>query len=429
MQITSHFFLNFSLLTIILFAALIWAERYVRLSNRKIFYIFWIAIMLFVCFQFSYHPNSEYFFDLRMIPVVLGGLYLGIGPLLIILVIILRAFYGINYGFFLHTGLYLMLGILFWRIQPFFWKLAPPKRICYSVIVTLIISVLTISAMEIMTTIENHFDAWFAFLAIPALGVGMTAYIIEFVMKNTKMQRKMIQAEKMDAVEQMGAAISHEIRNPLTAAIGFVDLLKDPSLPASKRIDYLAIVRDELESAERVIQNYLTFSKPALHLVEEIHIKTELQKVINMLKPTANQNSVEISEEFALLGSIEGDRQKFHQCFLNVMKNSIESMPRGGYLHIETQYTKSHIKIIIIDNGIGMSEEQIARLGEPYYSTKGAKGTGLGMMVVFSIVRAMKGTIQVKSKPSEGSVFTFTFPAYNLSQLNKMHNSKYRGKL
>lgn len=153
------------------------------------------------------------------------------------------------------------------------------------------------------------------------------------------MRENLVRAEKLEAVEQMGAAISHEIRNPLTAAIGFVQNFAGTAAATAEKGEYLSIVKAELESAEQVIQNYLTFSKPSLDKIEEINVKKELMQVMNILKPTANQNSVEINAHFALLGSIKGDRQKFHQCFLNVIKNSIEAMPRGGQLYIETHYS------------------------------------------------------------------------------------------
>lgn len=265
---------------------------------------------------------------------------------------------------------------------------------------------------------QNRFDAWFAYLIIPPLGVFMITYVFEFAKRNLDIRENLVRAEKLEAVEQMGAAISHEIRNPLTAAIGFVQLLQEQRLPPRKRVEYLSIVKAELESAEQVIQNYLTFSKPSLDKIEEINVKKELMQVLNILKPTANQNSVEINAHFSLLGSIKGDRQKFHQCFLNVIKNSIEAMPRGGQLYIETHYSSSQITIEIKDTGVGMTPEQLQRLGEPYYSTKGSKGTGLGMMVVFSIVRAMDGNVRVKSEVDKGTVFSFTFPNYK-SELHK----------
>lgn len=87
-------------------------------------------------------------------------------------------------------------------------------------------------------------------------------------------------------------------------------------------------------------------------------------------------------------------------------------MPDGGELHVKTECTKDLMLIRIKDNGVGMSKEQLKRLGEPYYSTKGSRGTGLGMMVVYSIVRAFNGDIRVQSEVGSGTEFTFTFPRY-----------------
>jgi two-component system sporulation sensor kinase B len=223
------------------------------------------------------------------------------------------------------------------------------------------------------------------------------------------MSQQLIKAEKLKAVEQMGAAISHEIRNPLTAASGFVQLLQDDYLSRQKRKEYLSIVKEELISAERVIQDYLTFAKPSLETFEELNVKGELRQIINILQPLANQNSVEILTDFSVIGFIKGDQQKFRQCFVNVLKNGIEAMPNGGYLSITSEYTQNNVTIRVKDTGIGMTSEQLERLGEPFYSTKGKNGTGLGMMVVYSIVRAMDGNIWVESELGVGTTFHFEF--------------------
>ncbi|QVY62252.1 sensor histidine kinase [Cytobacillus gottheilii] len=419
MEITTHFFFNLSLLIIVLFFSLVVARKLNYTTVPKFGALCCVMFMLFICIQLSYKPHPEFHYDLRIIPIAIAGLYIGIGPIVAVLAIILRGFYGLDEGFLLHTILFTIFGLITWFHYSSFWKLPASKRINYSILSTIMFSLISLLVIELTIIVENRFDLWFAYLVLPALGVGMIAYTIEFVLHNADIQKKVILTEKMEAVEQMGAAISHEIRNPLTAAMGFVHLMKEPAISPKKRMEYLSIVKEELESAERVIQNYLTFSKPSLGYIEEIPVKTELLKVINILKPSANQNSVEITTNFAILGSIEGDRQKFHQCFLNVIKNSIESMPRGGHIYIYTHYTKTHIIIEIEDTGVGMSQEQIQRLGEPYYSTKGSKGTGLGMMVVFSIVKAMKGTIKVESEINQGTIFTFTFPTYNHSSKNE----------
>ena len=196
----------------------------------------------------------------------------------------------------------------------------------------------------------------------------------------------------------------------LTAASGFVQLLNDDYLPRHKRREYLSIVKDELSSAERVIQDYLTFAKPALVSIEELNVKNELKQIINILTPMANQNSVEIVTDFSVIGFIKGDRQRFRQCFINILKNAVEAMPNGGHLYIETHFSKDYVTICVRDTGLGMSSEQLERLGEPYYSTKGKNGTGLGMMVVYSIIRAMNGFIRVESEIGAGTTFRIKFP-------------------
>ncbi|MCH1627006.1 sensor histidine kinase [Ferdinandcohnia quinoae] len=415
MEITKHFFFNLSLIIIVLFIGLIWSERKRNLTISKWEAYIWCVALLWTCFQFSYQPTPNFHFDLRLIPVLIGGLYLGIGPILSLTVIVIRAFYGIDSGFYATILLYLPLAFILWRSYPRFWRKSPSKRICLSIIIAIFLSILNALGMEFFTPPANRFDAWFAYVGILPIGIGIISYIIEFVSNNLYLRQTLIKSEKLQAVEQMGAAISHEIRNPLTAAMGFVQLLKENNLPRLKQKEYLSIIKEELASAEQVIQDYLTFSKPSLETIERLNVKQELNQVINILKPTANQNSVEIITNFEMVGSIEGDRQKFHQCFLNVLKNAIESMPRGGQLFVETQYHKSQLTILVRDTGVGMTIDQLERLGEPYYSTKGSKGTGLGMMVVYSIVKAMNGAILCESEIGVGTVFKFTFPTVPLS--------------
>lgn len=419
MEITKHILINLSLLIILLFIGLIWFERKRNLSLSKGEAYIGLTALILVCFILSYQPTPTYYFDLRLIPVLIGGLYLGLGPILCLTVIVIRGFYGINLGFFANILLYLPLAVILWRIYPKFWKLSSNKRICVAVFLTFILSFFTVAALQISNPPAHPFDAWFGYLTLPPIGLGILSYLTEFVRNNIQMRQTIVKSEKLHAVEQLGAAISHEIRNPLTAAMGFVQLLMSNNLPRHKQKEYLQIIKEELGSAERVIQDYLTFSKPALETFETLQVKRELQQVISILRPTANQYSVEVITNFALIGSMEGDRQKFHQCFINVMKNAIESMPGGGRLFVETSYDRSDITIVIRDTGVGMTKEQIERLGEPYYSTKGSKGTGLGMMVVYSIVKAMNGTIRVTSTVGEGTEFIFQFPS--VLSINEPH--------
>lgn len=419
MEITKYFFLNLSAIIIVLFFCLIFLERNKSITLSKSLFILFFIVLLWGCLQFSYHPTPNVRYDLRIIPLVIGGLYLGIGPILVAAAILIRSFYGLDLGFFYTAILYGPFAVVFWRVFPWFRQQIPVRRIFISVSFAIILGFLTIIGIRINETSSNMLDILTAYLLIPALGIGIISYSIEFFRKNVEMGQQLIKAEKLKAVEQMGAAISHEIRNPLTAASGFVQLLQDDYLPRQKRKEYLSIVKEELLSAEKVIQDYLTFTKPSLGKLEEINVKAELRQTISILQPLAKQNSVEILTDFSIIGFIKGDRQKFRQCFVNILKNAIEAMPNGGYLTVSTEFSQTDVTITIKDTGEGMTAEQLARLGEPFYSTKGKNGTGLGLMVVYSIVRAMKGTIWVESTVGTGTIFYVKFPT-----ISSFHHEK-----
>jgi two-component system, sporulation sensor kinase B len=395
---------------ILLLFCLIWLDRSKKFPFSKTTTIIISVLLLWICIQFAYNPVPFARYDLRIIPIVIGGLYLGIGLILVAVLIIIRALYGIDSGLLGTLLLYVPLAFVFFRLSPWFWKQSSDRRIYIAICLGIILGILSTAVEFINDTGSPWYDVLTAYLVLPPLGIGLIAYSIEYIKKSVELKHQLIKVEKLKAVEQMGAAISHEIRNPLTAASGFVQLLNDDYLPRHKRKEYLSIVKEELNSAERVIQDYLTFAKPDLVSIEELNVKNELKQIIKILTPMANQNSVEIITNYSVIGFIKGDKQRFRQCFINILKNAVEAMPNGGQLFVDTLFSKDYVTICLRDTGIGMTSEQLERLGEPYYSTKGKNGTGLGMMVVYSIVRAMNGFIRVESEIGSGTTFRIKFP-------------------
>ncbi|WP_313893118.1 HAMP domain-containing sensor histidine kinase [Psychrobacillus sp.] len=427
MELTVYFFFNLSLLIALLFSGLLWAEKTTGSLSSQSIPIVYFTVSLLLCFMFTYHIEGlNVVFDLRKIPFIVGSLYLGLGPLLASIIIFVRSLLGINYGFWMTVFYYGGLAILFWRISPWFLKRSPKQRILFSVCVSFLFSLAQTFTMGIWDLPYTSTEVWFAYLVIQPIGVGVISYIIEEVIMIIQLRKRTIKSKRLEVVERMGAAISHEIRNPLTAANGFVQLLQCDSISKESQIQYLSIIKSELKSAERVIQDYLNYSKPEIKSVESFLVHEELEQVIQSLQLVAKRSSVKIVSMFSLGVKIEGDRQKFHQCFVNVMKNAIEAMPNGGILTVETEYTPTTVSIFIKDTGSGMTFEQLARLGEPYYSTKGNKGTGLGIMVVNSIIRAMNGIIHVESEVGKGTSFKFTFPL--ISVFPELVNIQETGK-
>lgn len=425
-----YFFFNLSLLIVLLLSGVLWIERSKRFTSHRGIFIIFLIVSLILCFIFTYQiEGTNVVFDLRKVPFIVGSLYMGLGPILAAFIMLVRGFLGIDYGFWMSVLYYGSLAILFWRISPWFLRRAPKQRILFSVVVTFLFSFAQTFTSGIWYLPDSSTAVWFTYLVIQPMGVGIISYIIEEVMMTIQLHQRTMKSKRLEAVERMGAAISHEIRNPLTTAIGFVQLLQNDAIPKESHAQYLSIIKDELKSAEMVIQDYLNFSNPEIKSVELLLVQEELEKVIQLIQPLAKKSSVKIVSNFSAGEKIEGDKQKFHQCLVNITKNAIEAMPNGGILTVKTESTPTTVSILVKDTGSGMTPEQVTRLGEPYYSTKGSKGTGLGVMVVYSIVSAMNGTIHVESNIGKGTTFTFTFPSLLPTFLDTVETKETEKKL
>lgn len=146
-------------------------------------------------------------------------------------------------------------------------------------------------------------------------------------------------------------------------------------------------------------------------MIERINVNEEVRYLSNVLLTYANYHNIQIDGNVLQDESlfIVGDKYKFRQAFINIGKNAIEAMINGGLLAINVKSKESHISIVVSDTGVGMTEEQVRRLGTPYYSTK-EKGTGLGTMVSFGIIKKMNGKIELKSELGKGTEYTIVFP-------------------
>jgi two-component system, sporulation sensor kinase B len=401
---------------VLLFFLQMMVERKVQSETIRWINLLFYSLSFITCFIFSTPIANGVYFDLRQVPFIIGSLYVGLSIPLFIILVIMRGIVGINYGFWVSTFVFLFIAIIFLWVRKWFMNLAANQRIGVSVIFSFLCS-LFLMMIVLLKQVPIHLtETWVSFLVVPAIATGFISYTLELIRQNLLMRKRLVKAEKMEAVSNMSASISHEIRNPLTSVKGFLQLLGEEDYPAEKRNQFIKIATEEVNRAEQVINDYLTFARPALDQVEEINVQDELSHVLSVLMPLANMHTVEINQVYSGDIKITGDRQKFQQAFINIVKNGLEAMPSGGLMTVETVKSARDVHIIIKDTGHGMNEEQLNRLGEPYYSTKGKKGTGLGMMVTYSIIRAMKGRIKVSSIVGKGSIFHVMFPNPNFSE-------------
>ncbi|WNS81717.1 HAMP domain-containing sensor histidine kinase [Domibacillus sp. DTU_2020_1001157_1_SI_ALB_TIR_016] len=220
------------------------------------------------------------------------------------------------------------------------------------------------------------------------------------------------QAERIKTAGQLAAAVAHEIRNPLTVVKGFLQLYEQDSSYNEEAKKHFALMIDELDTAEEVISQFLTLSAPSKEIsMEKIKVKESLYNVVGLLHSYgllhANRIELEAEEEC----TIAANQMEFKQLCINLIKNAIEASEDGHSVLVRAKQVKHNVEISIIDHGKGMSEMEIQSLGTPFYSLK-SKGTGLGLMICFNIVKKYKGTIRFQSVKEKGTTVTLQFPLY-----------------
>lgn len=217
-----------------------------------------------------------------------------------------------------------------------------------------------------------------------------------------------IKAEKLSLAGQLAASIAHEIRNPLTSIKGFMKLAQEDVM----HDEYYTIIEDEIDRIETIASELLVLGKPMSLEIEVCDTGKMVRDVCVLLQPQAVMRKIEIQYEAVEPACfIRCNAGQMKQVFINLIKNATEAMENGGIIRTSVQSDGESVRILIADEGKGMPEHVLRKIGEPFYSTK-EDGTGLGLMVCFTIVEQYNGTIKVESVVNEGTTFTIELPAY-----------------
>lgn len=370
-----------------------------------------LALAVVLCMSFPIEFSSGFLFDLRQVPFIIGALYGGY-------LFSIPIFLSISLFWFLFGGdtVYVnfiaitLIAICVPLLSKKYISLKLDKRILFAAAIALTSSLLTVSIAYFLKHLPiNSESVPFNYFIAQALLMWIGVYLIETMVSNFQMRKELIKVEKMSMISQLSASISHEVKNPITITQGFVEALEEEDCQ-EKRHEYAGYALDELKRAQNIIQGFLKLTRTEEESLVNINISNELAYTVNLLKPYAKSHFVKIEadgidEEYIIVG----DSQKVRQCFINLIKNAIEAMENGGKLQLRTKKVDSKLFIEIIDNGVGMTSHEIKNLGTPYFTTK-EKGTGLGMMIVFNVIKNLKGEIQVQSQKGKGTHFTISFP-------------------
>lgn len=416
---------DFMLNIFIIFAPLLLYPYLLKLRNKPrvqrllVFVLYAGALVATMSFPIQLDGAT---YDFRSVPLTVGALYGGwpVSILLYATLLAIRYYFGAPHILLYCLSLLPTFLLAFLAVRRFGELRLVPKiavAVALCTLIKLVAFIIYFSGTGQLPAFAFHFWETAQTYLLQGVIVALCVYLIESLDRHQQMQEELIRGEKMKIVGDMAASVAHEIRNPLTTVRGFIQLLATVPLTETKKIEYKNLCLDELDRAERIISDYLSLAKPDPEQIETIDLNEELEYLSNVLLTYANYNDIQIrvhaSRESGLTAT--GDRSKFRQALVNIGKNAIEAMENGGTLELRTDKRSDGPAIVVSDSGIGMTAEQVKRLGTPYYSTK-TKGTGLGTMVSFSIIKKMNGRIRIKSDLGRGTEFAIVFPERSWSQ-------------
>jgi two-component system, sporulation sensor kinase E len=237
---------------------------------------------------------------------------------------------------------------------------------------------------------------------------------IEDVTERRANDARLRRAESLAALTTLTAGVAHEIKNPL-ASIGIHLQLMQKQLKGREEVraadlkQYLDIVGEEVDRLNMIVVDYLMAVRPTEGQLEPGDINEVIRDITAFLQFELKEAHVELIEEFSEIPQIELDEKSLKQALLNLIKNAIEAMPRGGTLWIGTSRQRDRVTVKIRDTGVGIPGDLVGKIFEPYFTTKDSS-SGLGLTVVYKIMKEHHGEVSVSSHEGEGTTFTLTFP-------------------
>ena len=236
--------------------------------------------------------------------------------------------------------------------------------------------------------------------------------LLERSKEQKRLEEQLQQSEKLASIGQMVAVLAHEIRNPLGIIRSSAEVLVRKANPGPSRIQKLCgIIVEEATRLSGILSDFLDFARPRSPNPQPVDMKEVVHRVKNNLDHELQARNIKWNDD-QLNGTdsvIQGDPDLLYQAFLNVTMNSFEAMENGGALTISFSSEGERIRIDFADDGHGIKEEDVTRIFTPFFTTH-EMGTGLGLSVVYNIVTAHGGQVEVRSEQEKGTLFTIILP-------------------
>lgn len=244
-----------------------------------------------------------------------------------------------------------------------------------------------------------------------------TIAILRDITAEKSRQTEWFQSEKLEALVTLAAGVAHEIGNPLNSLSIHMQLMERevrrlPKKNRQKLADTLEITKGEVRRLDDTVRRFLGAIRPSQPRYKEANINNVVESVLDFMYFEISEQDIAIEKEYdRRIPLIMVDEDQIKQAFFNIIKNAIQAMPAGGVLRTTTALHDSHVEVTFSDTGIGVPKEKINKVFEPFYTTK-ETGSGLGLMMVYRIVKDHAGTLTFTSEEGKGTKVTVSLPIH-----------------
>jgi len=240
-----------------------------------------------------------------------------------------------------------------------------------------------------------------------------TVVIVDDVTDATEMESQLRQSDRLASVGLLAAGVAHEVNTPLAGISSYVQMMQRKMPDSDPRRPILEKIEKQTFRASAIVNNLLNFSRQQASDMQPVDVNAVVEETLTLAELPLSKRKVRVGTELAeVLEPVWGDSGKLQQVLMNLVLNARDSMPDGGDINIRTAQKNGEVILEVADTGSGIPKEQINKIYDPFFTTKGTgKGTGLGLSVTYGIVQEHRGTITVDSETGNGTVFRVALPA------------------
>jgi len=243
--------------------------------------------------------------------------------------------------------------------------------------------------------------------------------VFENVTERVVLEHQLQEREKLSSIGLLAAGVAHEVNTPLAGISSYSQMLLQQTAEIDPKHQLLEKILSQTRRASDIVSNLLNFSRTGNAEFRELDINKVLEDTLQLLEPQLRNTRIHVVRNYSAdLAPAYGDPSKLQQVFMNMVLNARDAMPVGGELLIQTRCVESSVVVDFKDTGIGIAPENIARIYDPFFTTKEVgQGTGLGLSLSYGIIQEHGGRILVESRPGEGTHFSIKLPSAQSRQL------------